>query len=210
MTTPANGTGDWSDLAPLIRRAATLDPAVVVRLTVADGTRSVWAQLPFDVLASRIVPADPAGPAFDLVSAGAEVLSWLDGARPDPPPSMDLAWHGALPPQTGWRRLDRVPDREIRDVVRAGALEIKGLSAPGRVGSPRTEKALLDAVVLTVSSDTESAPITLRSLAALTRMGFLPRASDVGVDVAGRWMRVAATYGSVYAERPGGGLNLLR
>jgi hypothetical protein len=40
-------------------------------------------------------------------------------------------------------------------------------------------------------------------------MGFLPRGSHVAVDTSGRWTRVAAEYGSVYAERPGRGLQLL-
>ena len=78
---------------------------------------------------------------------------------------------------------------------------------------PRTEvaDALLDSVVLTVSADAGelSAPVTLRVLSALTRMGFLPRGSHVAVDTSGRWTRVAAEYGSVYAERPGLALHLL-
>jgi hypothetical protein len=44
-------------------------------------------------------------------------------------------------------------------------------------------------------------------VSALTRMGFLPRGSHAAVDIAGRWLRVAAEYGSVFAER--GGLNIL-
>jgi hypothetical protein len=40
-------------------------------------------------------------------------------------------------------------------------------------------------------------------------MGFLPRGSHVHVDVSGRWTRVAAAYGTVYAERPGTGLGVL-
>jgi hypothetical protein len=71
--------------------------------------------------------------------------------------------------------------------------------------------ALLDSVVLTVSADAggPGTPVTLRALSALTRMGFVPTGSHVAVDVAGRWTRVAGRYGSVYAERPGLGLQLL-
>jgi hypothetical protein len=75
---------------------------------------------------------------------------------------------------------------------------------------PRAEvtDALLDSVVLTVRAEGGlQAAITLRMVSALTRMGFLPRGSHAGVDVAGRWLRVAAEYGSVFAER--GGLNIL-
>ena len=63
--------------------------------------------------------------------------------------------------------------------------------------------ALLDSVVLTVTGAGHTVEITLRTLSALTRLGFLPRDSHAAIDVAGRWIRVAAAYGSVYAERPG-------
>jgi hypothetical protein len=59
-----------------------------------------------------------------------------------------------------------------------------------------------------VSGEGLSVEITLRTLSALTRMGFLPRGSHAAIDVAGRWVRVAAAYGSVYAERPGAGLTV--
>jgi hypothetical protein len=39
-------------------------------------------------------------------------------------------------------------------------------------------------------------------------MGFLARGGQAHVDVAGRWIRVAAEYGTVYLERPGQALNL--
>jgi hypothetical protein len=39
-------------------------------------------------------------------------------------------------------------------------------------------------------------------------MGFLTRGGPAHVDVAGRWIRVAGGYGSVYLERPGVGLSL--
>jgi hypothetical protein len=46
--------------------------------------------------------------------------------------------------------------------------------------------------------------VTLRALSAVTRMGFLQRGGALHVDLAGRWIRLAAAYGSVYLERPGG------
>ncbi len=52
--------------------------------------------------------------------------------------------------------------------------------------------------------------VNLRTLSAVTRMGFLPPDSHVALDVCGRWLRVAAPYGSVYAQRPGLGLTVLR
>jgi hypothetical protein len=195
----------WAELTPLVRRAAALDPGTLVRLTGSGGVLTVWVALPFDVLASRTVPA-PAGTAdTDLAAAAEETLSWLDGARPEPPARLDLLWRGSLPPRLGWRRLDVVPDTAIRDVVRVGAREIKSLGGT----APRREQALLDAVVLTAESEGGEAKITLRVAAALTRMGFLPRDSQAGVDVVGRWIRLAGGYGAVYAEQPGAGLSVV-
>jgi hypothetical protein len=178
----------WAELTPLVRRAAALDQDTMVRLTGSGGVLTVWVALPFDVLASRTVPA-PAGSAdVDLAAAAGQTLSWLDGVRAEPPVRLDLHWRGTLPPRQGWRRLDVVPDSAIRDVVRAGAREIKSLGGT----APRAE-----------------AKITLRVAAALTRMGFLPRESQAGVDIVGRWIRLAGGYGAVYAEQPGTGLSVL-
>lgn len=58
----------------------------------------------------------------------------------------------------------------------------------------------------TAASAVPAAEVTLRTLSALTRMGFLARDSCAHVDTAGRWTRVAATYGSVFTERAGLGL----
>ena len=64
--------------------------------------------------------------------------------------------------------------------------------------------------MLTVTDDAgHRADVTLRALSATNRMGFLARDGEIGVDVAGRWLRVAAPYGSVFAERrPGLALRL--
>ena len=208
MTSPSSDVGTpetWAELTPLVRRAAALDPATLVRLTNSSGVLTVWVALPFDVLASRTVPAPADGGDVDLAAAAAETLSWLDGASRDQPARLDLLWRGSLPPRQGWQRLDLVPDSAIRDVVRAGAREIKSLGGT----APRREQALLDSVVLTVANDGGQAEITLRVVAALTRMGFLPRDSQAGVDVVGRWIRLTGTYGAVYAEQPGAGLSVI-
>jgi hypothetical protein len=210
MTNPPRDVGPpeaWAELTPLVRRAAALDPGTLVRLTRSGGVLTVWVALPFDVLASRTVPA-PDGTIdleLDLAAAAGETLSWLDGVRSEPPAPLDLLWRGSLPPRLGWRRLDVVPDTAIRDVVRAGAREIKSLGGT----APRREQALLDAVVLTAESDGAEAKITLRVAAALTRMGFLPRDSHAGVDVVGRWIRLTGGYGAVYTEQPGAGLSVV-
>ncbi len=108
-----------------------------------------------------------------------------------------------------------VPDEVVRGLVRSGALALKDAAAregvPGAQPRAEVADALLDSVVLTVEEPNGRgrAEITLRAISAVTRMAFLPRGSYVAVDVSGRWIRVAAAYGSVFLERAGLGLGLL-
>jgi hypothetical protein len=198
------------ELAPLLRRVVALDTSSLARLRRANGRLSALVRLPFGVLVARTI--DEPGPDFDVTKRADELLAWLDGEGDDVPPSRDADWRGSVPPVAGWRRVDVVPDSQIRPLVRSGALTLKEAAeregVPG--ASPRSEVAdlLLDSVVLTVRSDTDSAQITLRTVSAVTRLGFLPRDSHVAVDVAGRWIRVAAAYGSVFAERETPSLSL--
>jgi hypothetical protein len=200
------------ELVPVLRRAVTLEPDGIARLRLNAARATVFVRLPFGVLVSRAVTYD--GPHdIDTSVRSAELLEWLDGARSSEPESRDAQWRTGLPPVTGWQRIDAVPDDVVRDLVRQGALALKDAAAREGVpeAQPRAEvaDALLDSVVLTVSSDGPlSAGVTLRVLSSLTRMGFLPRGSHIAVAVSGRWTRVAAEYGSVYTERPGFSLNL--
>lgn len=199
-----------TELAPLLRRVVTMDASALTRLRRTGDRLSALVRLPFGVLAARTV--DAAGPELDVTVRADELLAWLDGDRERPPETRDTDWRWSVPPTTGWRRVDVVPDSEIRPLVRSGALTLKEAAeregVPG--GSPRAEvaDALLDSVVLTVTSESGSAQITLRAISAVTRLGFLPRGSYVGVDVTGRWIRVAAAYGSVFAEREAPSLTL--
>ena len=206
-------TQDLHELAPALRRAVALDPGSLVRIVVAASTVSALVRLPFGVLVSRVVQSEQAQQApSDTTVSAAELLAWLDAERPDLPASRDAEWRTGLPPRAGWQRVDTVPDEVVRGLVRSGAQALK--QAAEREGvpdaQPRAEvaDALLDSVVLTVEEGGRSVQLTLRTLSALTRMGFLPRDSHIAVDVAGRWTRIAAVYGSVYAERPGSGLSL--
>jgi hypothetical protein len=111
--------------------------------------------------------------------------------------------------------VDTVPDDVVRDLVRKGATALQDAAAregtPGAQPRAEVADALLDSIVLTVTSDTtpDRAEVSLRSLSALTRMGFLAPGSHAHIDVSGRWTRIAATYGSVFAERAGLGLGLI-
>lgn len=202
-----------TELVPLLRRAADLDPACPARLRHDGEVTTLFARLPFGVLVSRALRTAPTDP-LDVTVHAAELLRWAE-QQGDPPAPRDADWRAALPPPAGWRRVDAVPDHVVRDLVRRGALALREAAeregAPGAQPRAEVADALLDAVVLTVTADgtTDRTEITLRTLSALTRMGFLARDSHANVDLAGRWTRVSGRYGSVYAEEPGG-LTVLR
>jgi hypothetical protein len=203
---------ELDELAPLLRRAVSLDPSTLARIRRVDDRITALVRLPFGVLAARTIVADESAPADDSTFRADELLGWLDGESTEAPQRRDAAWRGGVPPSSGWQRIDTVPDTDVRPLVRAGALTLNESAeregVPGAQPRAEVADALLDSVVLTVSAGDRSAPVTLRTLSAVTRLGFLPRGSYIAVDVAGRWIRVAAAYGSVYAERAGLGLTV--
>lgn len=181
--------GEVTDLAPLVRRVVSFDRSALVRLRRSGERVSALVRLPFGVLAARTIALEHAADsAMDVTVGCVDLLAWLDDEHLQPPTARDAEWRGAAPPTVGWRRIDTVPDADVRPLVRSGAL--------------------LDSVVLTVTDGTHTVDITLRTVSTVTRLGFLPAGSYIAVDVAGRWVRVAAAHGSVYADRAGGGLGL--
>lgn len=200
------------ELTPVLRRAADLDARSLARLRLSGETATVLVRLPFKVLVSRTVQAPARPEPLDLTCRSAELLGWAEdeGAVPEP---RDIEWRAGLPPATGWRRVETVPDTVLRPLVRTGARALKEAAqregVPGAQPRAEVADALLDSVVLTASDDEVSAEVTLRTVSALTRMGFLPRGGQAHVDLAGRWVRLVAEYGTVYLERPGQRLGLL-
>jgi hypothetical protein len=200
-----------AELAPVVRRGADLEPRGLARLRLTGEAATVLVRLPFGVLVSRTVTAPHRVEPLDLTVRAADLLGWLDGAGV--PPARDLEWRAGLPPATGWRRIETIPDQVIRSLVRTGALALKDAAAREGVpdAQPRAEvaDALLDSVVLTATDDSGArAELTLRAVSGLTRMGFLPRGGHAYVDAAGRWVRLVAEYGTVHIERQGQGLRL--
>jgi hypothetical protein len=203
--------GDLAELAPLLRRAVGLDRASLVRVRVFPDAALALVRLPFEVLVGRRIPGRfPADQ--DATFATADLLGWLDGDLPVPA-KRDDAWRGGLPAESGWRRIDTVPDEVVRALVRQGALTLQEAAEreglPGAQPRAEVTDALLDSVVLTVSDPSAEIEVSLRLLSALVRMGFLARDSHLAIDAAGRWVRLAASYGSAYAERPGLGLGVV-
>lgn len=219
MTAPLRPHLD--ELVPVVRRAVALDPDALVRLRAERGTLTLFAALPFRVLVSRTVQVhDDALERVDATLRGADLLAWHDEAGAPEPVRRDADWRGTLPPVGGWSRLDRVPDSVVRELVRSGALALKDAAAregvPGAQPRAEVADALLDAVVLTVTDDSGraagtagaagTARVTLRTISALVRMGFVARGSQVAVDRAARWTRLAGTYGAAYDESTALGL----
>ncbi|HEV2888125.1 MAG TPA: hypothetical protein VGX49_14530 [Jatrophihabitans sp.] len=184
-----------ADFVPLAERAVSIEATSMIRFRAAEQTVAGFVRLPYEVLAGRTLAAEPAGP-FDTTVAAADFLRWAEQSGPVPP-GKDAHWLSALPPRRGWRRVDVVPDSVIRDLVRSGAALAAGTT------SRQSQESLLASVVLTAASGHGSAPevqVRLGALSALTRMGFLPRDSEVAIDVAPGWVRVAAAYGSTYVS----------
>jgi hypothetical protein len=205
-----------AELAPVLRRAIELDPRSLARLRLSGETATVLVRLPFAVLVSRTVDASPRDTSLDLTTRAAELLDWLHAEPGRPatdPQARDLEWRTGLPPATGWRRVEEVPDTDLRPLVQAGALALKEAAeregVPGAQPRAEVADALLDSVVLTATDGEVIAEITLRTVSALTRMGFLPRGGRAYIDVVGRWVRLVAEYGTVYLERPGQSLGLV-
>jgi hypothetical protein len=206
------------ELAPVARRAVALGPDALARLRLRAATATILARLPFDVLVARTVAREQTAPGtsppiVDVTVRADEFLAWVDGERGEAPQPRDELWRSGLPPEHGWRRVDTIPDDVLRGLVRQGAISLKDAGQQTTFGAPTqaVTDALLNSVVLTVTDPGQpglSAQIALRTLTALTRMGFLARGSHAHVDIAGRWTRLAGAYGTVYAEAAGLSLTL--
>jgi hypothetical protein len=200
------GVAHRADLATFVDYAMRLDDAAVIRLRARSaGLLTAWVATGFDVLASRVVvgkvrPHDLSVGADEL----ARGLSAMDASGyVDPGFSMDSAWRGALPPESGFTHLEDVPARVMLDLAQRGARLAKEHSKSH--GPP---VSLLDQEVIQVSSADVSVGLPMRCVFALTAMGFLPQSSDeidadeiIRVRILPAWLRVDARYGSVYRRR---------
>lgn len=214
LTIPSSA--DRADLAMFVGRAIRLDEAAVVRLKRrGDGRVSVWAPTGFDALATRVVAGD-VRPA-DTTAAGDVLLRALGGnsADVDPGFAMDSAWRGALPPESGFVHVDDVPARILLGLAQRGAALAK---EHGSAQGPPT--SLLEQKVLEVAGGGTEVAVSMRTVFALTGMGFVPRADGrpatadtaleaiadseiVRVRATPSWLRLDARFGSVYARRAG-------
>ncbi|MFW0784588.1 hypothetical protein AAFP35_08700 [Gordonia sp. CPCC 206044] len=213
-----NGPDDLADAVAFLARAVRIDDAAVVRLAARpDGLIGLWVTTGFDVLAGRSVfgTLRPDDIVCDATTLRDTLAAASPGVPADPGFGMPSAWRGALPAQAGFGHLDDIPARTVVELSRGGAHLAK---TEGSAHGPAT--GLLDQDVLEVSSATadDGVSISLRSLFALTAMGFVRDADGheitetssieliaadepVRVRVSGAWIRIDARYGSVYQRR---------
>lgn len=215
------GASDRADTLAWLTRAIRLDDAAVVRVSRrSDGMIGLWAHTGFEVLATRAVfgemaPGDIVCDAAGLRSALAAQLTDSTPDPVDPGMPLDSAWKGALPIRGGYQHLDDVPARTVVELSRDGARLAR---TEGSAHGPAT--GLLDQDVLDVASADGrlQASVTMRSLFALTAMGFI-RDRDarevtetspidaidadepVRVRLSAAWIRIDARYGAVYQRR---------
>ncbi|MEO9327671.1 hypothetical protein [Gordonia aurantiaca] len=209
---------DRGNASAFLAHALRLEDAAVVRVvTRPDGLLALWTHTGFEVLATRAVTGRVA--PNDLVCDATHLRSALNAAEPgapvDPGFSLDSAWRGALPAAVGYRHVDDVPARSVVELAREGARVAR---QEGSAHGPAT--GLLDQDVLAVASDDGAlrAGITMRSVFALTGMGFIrdrdgravtetsstdlvDETEPVRIRLSAAWIRIDARYGSIYQRR---------
>ena len=184
-----------------------LDDAAVIRLRARSaGLLTAWVATGFDVLASRVVAGKvrPGDMSVGVDGLARGLAAMDDSGYVDPGFSMDSAWRGALPPESGFTHLDDIPARVMLDLAASGARLAKEHSSSH--GPP---VSLLDQEVIRVSSADFSVGLPMRCVFALTAMGFLPQSPDeavhadeiIRVRILPTWLRVDARFGSVYRRR---------
>ncbi|MCX0273774.1 hypothetical protein NLM24_24405 [Nocardia zapadnayensis] len=199
------------NLATFLTRAQRLDPAAVVRMRRrGTGLVAAWVATGFEALATRTIAAELAA---DDVTVGVDtVLTGLSTPGPiDLGYSLDSAWRGALPPDSGFGHIDDLPARTLVELAERGA-DLAKEHGSGH-GPPAS---LLDQTVLTVSAAQVRVQVPMRVVFALTAMDFIPHAGEradsgrippgelVRVRASNTWLRLDARYGSVARRRTGG------
>jgi hypothetical protein len=195
-----------TDLATFVDHAMRLDDAAVIRIRArSSGLLTAWVATGFDVLASRVVAGRVQPDDFSVgADALARGLAAMDtSGYVDPGYSMDSAWRGALPPESGFTHLEDVPARVMLDLAQRGARLAKEHSSSH--GPP---VSLLDQEVIHVSSADVVVGLPMRCVFALTAMGFLPQSPEaidademIRIRILPAWLRIDARFGSVYRRR---------
>lgn len=194
------------DAGAFLARLVRLNPAALVRLRPAgpagpDGAEgsagpvAMWAQLPFDVLATRLVAGSVGSDA--TFRAGDLLASLPDGPLPG---RRDADWRGPLPPTGDLPLVESVPVDAIRAIAASAATTLRDAVGRG-TGERRVRDAILDHVAITLSDEGHpDVAVPTRVVTGLARMGFL--GDDAVRFRAGRgWLCAEATYGAVWFRR---------
>jgi hypothetical protein len=187
-----------ADAQVFLGRLTHLDRDAVVRLRPAGSERTaLWARLPWRVLVTR--ETESPGELPGDVTVGAAAL--LAGAGL--PPRRDHEWRWPLPPSMG-TVVEEVPAQTLREVAAAAAGTLREIAETGlegrAVGVRVVREALLDHVAIVVEAEKrDQIEVPQRLVQAVVRMGFLGSGSSmVKVRLAGRWVGLAARYGSAW------------
>lgn len=217
---PGHGLTGGDDASAFLARLVRLDRASVVRLRPAGPARTaLWAWLPWSVLVTREV----AGVGVDDATVRAdELLAELSRGGPDLPVRRDDQWRWPLPPPG--RVVESMAGGDVRRVAEAAAGTLRTASTSGVGGRAVGQRALRDALLDHVAVVVEYGPVDggpagraevpQRLVQAVVRMGFLggvpaagpgpgesgssPTDGPVRVRVAGRWIGLAAPFGTAW------------
>lgn len=202
---------DGSALAGYLERLLHFDKTATVRFVGVGPAAAAYSGPPFGgrpVLALRLVALQQGTEPFDATVLAGKLLEGLarDDSELTVPDTMvgGPSWAGLLPPRTGWTRVGLISVRELGRAAaqgnadfrfRALGLDREGLDALGEEIWSRPVESAQD-------TESDDAPLTLRTAHAAQAMGFLGPDSEQSEELAqlariGRWLRVDAPYGVV-------------
>ncbi|BCJ63881.1 hypothetical protein [Polymorphospora rubra] len=214
MAGTGHGLVAGSDGTAFLARLTRLDRAAVVRLRpgrTGDGpaVTALWAWLPWSVLVTRVVAGAAPGDATVLA---ADLLAELGRGGGDLPARCDARWLWPLPPPAS-RVVETMAGADVRRVADAAAGTLRTASTDGVGGRAVGQRALRDALLDHVAVVVEPEPadgagsgrveVPQRLVQAVVRMGFLGSGdtapdSPVRVRLAGRWIGLAAPFGTAW------------
>lgn len=186
-------------LISLLGRATGIDASCHVRFRVlSDLLIDVYVTTPFDVLASRRIEGEVSRDG--AVVSGSDLLNALQQGSENIGVAKDPNWPGALPPAGGFQEIDSLPVTVVRQLSDEGKNLARQFSGP--LGPPAS---LLDQTVVTVENEKKTVEVPMRMIFTCTSLGLIPPFSapidvprHLRVSVVGRWVRLDASYGTVY------------
>lgn len=200
----------YADFSTFVRRARTADPEGAMRLQAVGVTLAAHVQ----VLPGRGLLAEGAVLGLracalaepvdlDVVVPLAALTDRLarhpDGVDlPIPPTVVTAPWASLGAPRSGWEPVGEVAEDALREVATAGIEEVAvgSRTAEGTAAGGAPALAALRQGVWSRLTDT-TPPVPAGAAFGAHVLGFLAPGGTARVLAAGRWVRVAASYGHV-------------